>query len=179
MSEPIPACISIGGKIPCKLVSALCQAIRAEGLALEWGDAHFKPTSADDLRDACRELEGVNLLWLCDDSANWGRFNVLESVLVENDIAFDLQSDGKAEYDADLTVFRSGGKPIRILTNADGEPMVFAKSLAPVREALEQVVIAVWRGKFPQYLRSLRAAQAALTAALPPAIVPLTPFDVV
>jgi hypothetical protein len=70
MSEPIPACLSIGGPISRRFVQPLCQAIANAGVSLDWGDARFRPHSGDDLLDACREEDGKVVLLLCDDEAN-------------------------------------------------------------------------------------------------------------
>ena len=49
MADYLAAQITIGGCIPRRLVPRLCKAIRDEGLALEWGDAHLDPQSAEEL----------------------------------------------------------------------------------------------------------------------------------
>ena len=80
MSDCTPAEISIGGKIPASAVQLLCQAIVAEGVALEWGEASFAPKSADNLQRACTHRDGVVVLWLCDDQARLGQFEGLEEL---------------------------------------------------------------------------------------------------
>jgi hypothetical protein len=173
MSEPIPACISIGGRVPRDFVSTLCQAIRAQGMALEWGDANFLPHSAENLLAARQQHDGVWVLWLCDDSANWGRLAVLEPVLVQRGIPFNLQADGKAQYDPDLIVFRPGAEPIRILTNAAGKPVVPVEPLAAIQELL-----AAARSDPGRCQAQLDSAHAALADVLPPAFAPLPPFEI-
>ena len=128
MSEPLPACISIGGKLPLKLVTPLCAAINADRVSLEWGDAPFRPKTAEELLHACHEEHDDKFLWLCDDQANWGRMPNLEDFLVKKaKLPFDLRSDGNVGLDPDLVFYRPGQKPVRITTTAQGDPVVIAE----------------------------------------------------
>ena len=95
MSEPIPTEISIGGKIRQELVPGLCKAIADEQVSLEWGDAYFRPETAEELLAACQDHDGVRVLWLCDDQANYGRFDVLEGFLEREKIPFRHKSDAQ------------------------------------------------------------------------------------
>ncbi len=141
MSEPIPACLAIGGRLPARLVAPLCEAIIADGVALEWGEAPFRQRTAQELLETCREEHGVNVLWLCDDQANWGRLPGLEAFLLKRaKLPFDLRAAGKAEFDPDLVAFRPGRKPVRLLTTARGEPVVEAQRLKPIVSALTSAV---------------------------------------
>jgi hypothetical protein len=178
MSEPIPACISIGGKVPTSVVQQLCEAIQREGLALEWGDGHFEPQTAAELLDACQEMQGIRVLWLCDDQANWGRFSALEAFLAEHDIPFDLQSDGKFEYSPELIAFRPGGGPVRIFTSPSGEPVISAALLTPIKTALEAAMNAGMQKDHRGCLAQLEMARGALRNALPPEVPPLAPFSI-
>ena len=178
MSESIPACISIGGKVRANLAPQLCKAIAVEGVALEWGDGHFRPKSPHELLEARREIDGTPVLWLCDDQANWGRFAALEAFLVKHGIAFNCQSDGKGEFSPDLIVFRPGFGPVRIMTSTGGEPVITAKSMEPVKTGLHAAITAGKRADLQECLSQLEVAQTALHAALPPAIRPLPPFEV-
>jgi len=109
MSEHIATEIWIGGRIPQSLVLRLCEAIRREGVSLEWGDAFFQPCTAGDLL-AVRKADDreVPLLWLCDDQARWGQFEAMEEFLRSEGIAFNRRSDAKSEYDGELVMFRQG-----------------------------------------------------------------------
>ncbi len=109
MSEPIPACIAIGGKLSGKLVTHLCAAIDADRVSLEWGDAAFRPTTAEELLKACDDEHGDGTLRLCDDHANWGRLPNLEDFLTKvGKLPFDRRSDGKLGFDPDLIFSRPG-----------------------------------------------------------------------
>jgi hypothetical protein len=72
MSEPISVCLAIGGRLPKRLVARLCRAIIADGVALDWGDAPFRPQTAQELLESCREEKGASVFWVCDDQASWG-----------------------------------------------------------------------------------------------------------
>ena len=98
MSDRMAAEIWIGGKIPMSLVPALCAAISDEGVSLEWGDAPFRPSTADDFRQAPKKDDhAVRLLWLCDEEAGGGVFEELEAFLREHEIAYTRQSTGHYE----------------------------------------------------------------------------------
>src|SRR5205823_75044 len=126
----------------------------------------------------CQVIDGVRVLWLCDDQANWGRFSELETILVEHAIPFDLKADGKAEFNPGLIVFRPGAGPLQIATNTQGEPVVTADSLAPVQMALVAAITAGEHGDLSQCLKHIKIAHAALEAALPPAMPPLPVFEI-
>src|SRR5438270_7869811 len=98
MSEPIPAEISIGGKIRVEVVPELCKAIADQYVSLEWGDARFVPQTAEDLLSACQAREGVRLLWLCADQANYGELRQLEAFLVGAGIPFQRRSNATYQF---------------------------------------------------------------------------------
>ncbi|HEX5105883.1 MAG TPA: hypothetical protein VFV87_18825 [Pirellulaceae bacterium] len=176
MSEPIPACISIGGKLPRHLVPQLCESIQADGLSLEWGDAHFRPKTAEDLLDACRDERGVSILWLCDDQADWGRLPNLEDFLTKvGKLPFDLRSEGKMSFDPDLVRHRPGKRPVQITTNAQGDPVVIAQLLAPVVKTLAKAADAKSR---QDCQADVQRALRRLRSVLPPKIAPLPPFEI-
>ena len=73
MSEHLPAEIKIGGKVRRSIAEALCEVIAGEGVALDWGEARFRPQTVEELL-AARSDDGddVTLLRLCDDQASLG-----------------------------------------------------------------------------------------------------------
>lgn len=130
MSDHFAASITIGGPIPQRLVEPLCQAIAQERLSLEWGDAPFKPASAQDLLDACTNIHAADVLQLCDEHAPWGEFVDLEKFLIAQGIAFDRSHEAKFDVNARLSQFRAGGKLISFNTSVEGHVVV------PLRDAL-------------------------------------------
>jgi hypothetical protein len=62
MSEPIPAEISIGGRIHRELAGELLTAIRDQRVSLEWGDARFEPQTAEELLSGCQVKDGVRVV---------------------------------------------------------------------------------------------------------------------
>ena len=177
MSEPIPACISIGGRLSKKLVPALCKAIVADGVVVEWGDALFRPLIALDLLEVCQEVNGARVLLLCDDQANWCRFPTLEEFLLKRaKLPYDLRTEGKAEFDPELVMFRPGQKPLRITTSANGQPVVAAQVLTPITDALAKAICCDQK---PARIAGARRVLKSLRALLPPALTPLPPFEIV
>jgi hypothetical protein len=177
MSEPIPASISIGGRLSKRQVPALCKAIVADGVVVEWGDALFRPLIALDLLEVCQEVNGARVLLLCDDRANWGRFPALEEFLLKRaKLPFDLQTEGRAEFDPELVIFRPGQKPLRLTTSANGQPVVAAQVLTPIADALASAIGSRQKrasmARFRRVLKDLRAH-------LPPALTPLPSFEII
>src|SRR5829696_6668807 len=84
MSDYIAAYIRIGGTIPRRLVAELCRAITYEQLALDWGEAHFAPATAQELLEVRTNVYGADVLQLYDDDARWGEFADLEKFLIDH-----------------------------------------------------------------------------------------------
>jgi hypothetical protein len=180
MSEHMAAEIALGGKIPIALVSELCQAIRAQGVALEWGEPFFEPHTAEDLLGACTEDPGgVRVLRLRDDEALWGEFESLERFLREHDIAYTRQSDGRYEFDAERAEFRPGQPLWLQVTNASGEPVIAVSCLAEADRALGQALATARKRYFPAVLASMEAAYRLFHDRLPPEVPPLESLEVV
>jgi len=177
MSDCTPAEISIGGEIPASVVPPLCQAIAAEGVALEWGEESFAPKSADDLQRACTDRDGVVVLWLCDNQARLGLFESLENFLQEHAIAFRRRSDSTSECDPEIVEHRPGSVPVAIPTNAAGEPVVPVERIRVVEAGLAQALELIKRGdrRGPSALRSVHKR---LLKELPPEFPPLATFEI-
>ena len=103
MSDYIAARIRIGGRIPVALVPELCTVITRHHVVLDWGDAQFRPHSAEDLLEARREEDGIRLLWLYDDYLLWRA-------------TFQLLQQERAPNSDD-----------RVLVNANGSPLWIEK----------------------------------------------------
>jgi hypothetical protein len=178
MSNGTPAEISIGGRIPTSVVQPLCQAIAAEGVALEWGEASFEPRSADDLQRDCTDRDGVVVLWLCDNQARLGQFEGLENFLQEHAIAFRRRSDSTYEYDLEIVEYRPGSDAVAILADAAGEPVVLIVRIRSVENSVARALQLINRGdrRGPAVLRSVHKR---LRKELPPEFPPLTAFEIV
>ena len=179
MSDRMAAEIWIGGKIPMSLVAALCAAISDEGVSLEWGDAPFRPSTADDFRQALRaDDRGVYLLWLCDEEAGGGVFEELEAFLREHEIAYTRQSTGHYEFDPEMVHFRPGRPLDSLATNAAGQPVVPASELPPVADLLAAALDSSKSDSAADSWSLVRTARQLLQEQLPPALPPLETFEI-
>jgi hypothetical protein len=180
MADRIPAEIWIGGKIAATLVPGLCAAISDAGASLAWGDVQFCPADADDLTNALVDsADGVPLLWLCDDEASWGEFDGLEKFLEEHHILFTRQSEGRYEHEPERVEFRPGAGKVCLATDRSGEAVVRAAELGDLEGTLTKTLQLVQGGQSKRVASSLRAAIKTLRRALPPAVPPLEPFEIV
>ncbi len=150
MSEHLPAEIKIGGKVRRSTAEALCEVIAGEGVALDWGEARFRPQTVEELL-AARSDDGndVTLLRLCDDQATWGEFDDLERFLRDNDVAYIRHSDGKYDLDPEDAAFHPDTGLVQWLTDHNRNPVVSASELKPIVGALARLLAAVRRGKAP------------------------------
>lgn len=139
MSEQISAYITIGGTIPQRLVEPLCAAITQQKASLNWGEAHFAPTCAEDLLEVRTSVYGAEVLQHYDDEANWGEFMALEKFFVEHGIGFDRYHDAKFDTNARLTQFRPGGKRVDFNTSVEGHVVVPLRDLQYLRDELHKV----------------------------------------
>lgn len=179
MSEPIPAEISIGGEIRVELVPELCKAIAAEYVSLEWGDAHFEPKTAEDLLSACQVKEGVRLLWLCADQANYGELRQLEAFLVGAGIPFRRRSNATYQFDAEVAEFRMGTDPVRYPSDSSGRPFLSLPTMVLIAEAADQAARTAEGQTSLELLRRLRNLQQLVHEHVPAALPPLPAFEIV
>ena len=179
MSDRMAAEIWIGGRVPMSLVPALCAAISDAGVSLEWGDAPFRPSTADDLRQGLREDDhAVRLLWLCDDQAGGDVFEELEAFLGEHEIAFTRQSTGHYEFDPEMVHCRPGHPLAALATNAVGQPVVPASELTAVPDLLAAALDPSRSDSAADSWSLVRTAQQLLQEQLPPALPPLESFEI-
>jgi len=179
MSDRMAAEIWIGGKIPMSLVPALCAAISDEGVSLEWGDAPFRPSTADDFRQALREDDqAARLLWLCDEEAGGGVFEELEAFLREHEIAYTRQSTGHYEFDPEMVHFRPGRPLDSLATNAAGQPVVPASELTTVADLLATALDPSERNSAVDSWSLVRTARQLLQEQLPSALPPLEALEI-
>ncbi len=182
MADHLAAEVQIGGKVRRSATEALSQAIAAEGVSLEWGDVSFKPQTADDLLAARRDDgEGRLLLTLYDDEAPWGEFDVLEAFLREQGIAYRRYSEGKYDYDPEISVFHPASGLVELATNNNRQPVVPASELAPIADALAKL-LAEMRGEdvpSEKLQRKLQRIHGKLRKCLPPEVPALESFEII
>lgn len=171
--DMLTAEINIGGEIPAVLVTGLCQVIADNGMKAVWGGPAIEPEGSHDLL-ALLSVDG--LLSLRDDNVPWGRFDTLEKFLVENKIAFDRTCVGTHEYDAEIVRYRSHLEyTILEIANADGDPIVMAADLDPVKATLDS---AKRTQSSDELFEALQLAQEQLRIAMPRELKALEPFTV-
>lgn len=165
--------IKIGGEIPTVLVTGLCQAIADNGMKVVWGGPAIEPEGSHDLLAL---LSVAGLLSLGDNNVPWGRFDILEKFLVKYGIDFDRTCTGTHEYDAEIVRYRSHlDDTILEIANADGDPIVMAADLAPIKATLD----AAKRSQSSDELfEALQLAQEQLRIAMPRELKSLEPFTI-
>jgi hypothetical protein len=179
MSEPIAAELRIGGQIRRDLVSGLCKAIAEQGVSLEWGDAYFGPGSAEELSEGCQDRDGVLLLCLCDDQANYGEFGILEKFLVDAGISFRRHSDAKHEFDAEVVEFRPGIGRVEFPSNNNGEGLVPLATLTRIGAAVDNAADTAEGQAALELLRRIRNLQHLVHESMPTNVPALEPFEIV
>jgi hypothetical protein len=179
MSEPIPTEISIGGKIRADQVPGLCKAIAEECVSLEWGDAYFRPETAEDLLAACQQFDGVRVLWLCNDQANYGRFDVLEGFLEREKISFRHKSDARFDFDAEVVQYRPQIGKVCYASENSGQPLIPLKTMTSIAEAVDEAANTAEGQTALELLRRLLNIQQLMHEAMLVVVPPLEPFEIV
>jgi hypothetical protein len=158
MSDHIASYIRIGGTIPKRLVAELCRAITYEQLALDWGEAHFAPTSVQELLEVRTSIEGADVLQLYDDDARWGEFADLEKFLIEQGISFDRLHEAKFDINARLTQFRPESGRHDFNTTVEGHVVVALRDVQYLRDDLHQVRESLQKQELERAQQQLQAA---------------------
>lgn len=129
MADYMAAQITIGGRIPHRLVPKLCSAIARQCVGLEWGDTTFRPETAQDLLEVRCQLDGRLYLRLSDDEVAYGQFRQVEEFLVRHKIPYDRHSEGKYKHDPVFVFFRPPRAPIALLATSAGHVVTHAEGL--------------------------------------------------
>jgi len=179
MSERLAAELWIGGNLAPHLVDELCAAIAQQEVSLEWGDAFFRPESAEALLAAVRpNRDSVRILWLCDDQARWGEFDSLEPFLQRHEIPFTRLTAGRNEYDSERVEFRPDHGRVGYVANAAGAPVIAAAKVAEAESALTDVITSARPRSIKRLLAAVQSARGKLRQALPPIVAPLPAFGI-
>jgi hypothetical protein len=179
MTEPISAQIWVGGPIPRRLVPELCKTIGDEGVSLEWDDTCFQPECEEELVAALEDADGVRLLYLCDNQADYGEFDQLEKFCLREQMTFRRQSDSKIEFDAELVENRPGIGRVRYPTDACGRPFMPLATMAEVAGEVDKATETADGQTALELLRRLRNIQQLMHEKMPVVMPPLTPFEIV
>ncbi len=148
MSDRMCGCITIGGQLDRANLPVLLRVITESGVSLEWGDAHFAPTDADELL-AARKNER---LWLCDDQAAYGAFPDIDDTCRVLGLAYLRHAEGKYEHDAEIANWLPGmAEPLARVGSNSNESAVFVP-LERVEEALGHISA----GRIPDALKVLQ-----------------------
>ena len=158
MSDHIAAYIRIGGTVPKRLVEPLCRVITQEQLALDWGEAHFSPSSGQELLEVRTNVYGADVLQLYDDDARWGEFADLEKFLIEHGIGFDRFHEAKFDINARLTQFRPGSGRHDFNTTVEGHVVVPLQDVHYLRDDLHKVQQCLQKQQVSQGRQQLQAA---------------------
>lgn len=126
---------SFGGAIRKDLVGPLCKAI-AWDCTLNWSDDPFVPEGQSDLEEA---LDENGHMVLTNHEAPWGKFELLEQLLIKYGIAFDRYNDACAEDPPDKIIFRPGmNEPVWYATNQGGNVTIDSNTGTAVIALIEE-----------------------------------------
>jgi hypothetical protein len=178
MADRMAAQLWIGGRLSAKQAEELCGVIADEGASLDWGDSAFRPSTPQDLIQACDENDDSRVLCLCDDQASWGEFADLESFLQQHAIPYTRHGEGGGSYNGEIVEYRPGSDLIRISVDADGSPTVDIDAIRRVAKGLDVALQRLDTGQVRKATRRLKKARQALCKQLPPDIRPLPSFEI-
>jgi len=179
MADRMAAQIWIGGRLSGGQAEDLCGAIADEGVSLDYGDKTFRPSTPEDLIEACDESDDDDrVLRLCDDQASWGEFADLESFLQEHAIPYTRHGEGGGSYNGEIVEYRPGNDPVCISVDANGSPAVDIDAVRRVDKALDVAMRRLDTGDVRRAARWLKVARHSLCEQLPPAIQPLPSFEI-
>jgi len=160
MSDRFPAEISIGGRIPRRLLDELAGMIAAEGVSLDWQYALDKAAVLAAIETAASKGETVRFT---DDEAVCGQFEDLENWFTGHAIDFDRHSDARYEYDGENAYGRGRKRPVIKNSDQSGKDLVSAEE---VRKVLAS-----------QAPPDRKLTQIAKLTAVPPALTPIVLTD--
>jgi hypothetical protein len=151
--------------------------ISYEQLALDWGETHFAPVSAQELLEVRTNVYGADVLQLYDDDACWGEFADLEKFLIEQGIAFDRHHEAKFDINARLTQFRPESGRHDFNTSVEGHVVVPLRDVQYLRDDLHQVRDLLQKKRFGQAEHKLQEALDSLAGRVKEPAPPLTSLE--
>ncbi len=178
MADRMAAQIWIGGGLSAEQAEELCGVIADEGASLDYGDKAFRPSTPQDLIQACDENDDGQMLCLCDDQASRGEFADLESFLQQHAIPYTRHGEGGGSYNGEIVEYRPGSDPVCISIDANGNPAVDVDVIRRVAKGLDVALQRLDAGDVCKATRRLKKARQALRKQLPPDIRPLPSFQI-
>jgi len=160
MSDRFPGEITIGGRIPSRLLNELAGMIASEGVSIDWQYTLDEAGVRAAIDTAAARGETVRFT---DDEACGGQFQDLENWLTSHGIDFDRHSDARYEYDGENEHGRGRKRPITMNSDQSGSDLVSAEE---VRRILASHAPA-----------GRKLTQIAKLAAVPPALTPIVLTD--
>ena len=160
MSDYFPGEITIGGRIPRRLLDELAERIASEGVSIDWQQALYAPAIREAIEAAAATGRTVRFT---DDEAICGRFEDLEDWLTSRGIDFDRHNDARFEHDGENVYVRDRKCPMSVNSDQSGNDLV---PVAEVREILAS--------QSPPNEKLVRITR---LAAAPPTLTPITLTD--
>jgi len=160
MSDRFPAEITIGGRIPRRLLDELAGMIASEGVSIDWQYTLDKAAVQKAIEEAGAKGETVRFT---DDEACYGQFEDLENWLTSHGIDFDRHSDARYEYDGENAHGRGRKRPVIMNSDQSGNDLVSAEEVRRIRAS--------------QAPADRKLTQIAKLAAVPPALTPIVLTD--
>ena len=160
MSDRFPGEITLGGRIPRRLLDRLAGMIADQGVSIDWQYALDKAAVKEAMETAAA---GGQTVRFTNDEACGGQFEELETWLTSRGIDFDRHSDARYEYDGENAYGRGRRQPVIMKSDQSGKALVSAEE---VRDVLAC--------KLPPDRKLARIAK---LAAVPPAITPIVFTD--
>ena len=160
MSDRFPAEITIGGRIPRRLLDELAGMIASEGVSIDWQYTLDKAAVRKAIEEAGAKGQTVRFT---DDEACGGQFEDLENWLTSHGIDFDHHSDARYEYDGENAHGRGRRRPVVMKSDQSSQNLVSAEE---VRKALAS-----------QAPSDRKLARISRLVAVPPALTPIVLTD--
>ncbi len=179
MADYVAAHITIGGRVPRRIVPELCEMICRQGVSLDWGEFDFCPKTAADLRRGCRKISGTKVLRLYSDEVVYGNLDLLQAFLASHELPFDRWHESKYDIPCELMVYRPDCDLRYFLTNLEGEIVVRSQPLVGLADLLQEAQHHLHVAAKSSALKALRRCQRLVAGHLPPAIAPLPNLTIV
>jgi len=160
MADHFPAEITIGGRIPRRLLAELAEHIAFEGVGLDWQYALDEAAVCEAIEAADAQGQTVRFT---EDEACCGEFEELEHWLFSHGIDFDRHNAARFEHDGENVYARSGMSLVSMNCDQSGNDLVPAEE---IRKILAD-----------QSTPSQKLARITRLAAAPPGLTPVTVMD--